>query len=198
MSFVLASMCMLVPSVSAESYEGTISIAPGGYYALELDAKMGDVLTYRISSDVPVDIMLMNETFFHFYQETVDHGIIGGIVYDKGGSNFNVTKISHWYRLLIEDKYFLVIDNTDQPTFGAFPVSTANVEFVIKLEINPWTLDVIVKTTFVATASLVAVIAMDHMVWKHKLFACGETAPIHASGVRIKRVIRTTRIIKRR
>ena len=187
-----------VQGVIIDSFEGAVTVDDGSFLQFEFDMEIGDRLVFSITSvNGPVDILLMNQTHFDIYKATLKYGVSGGLFYIKSSSFFNVTNIDSDYRTILPGKYFLIIDNTRQPTFGAYANCPVNVEYDIGHDINEWTPMVILKAVGTGTFAVVVLIGLDHTIWKTRKFRSVEATPFHESGVVIRRVV-TLRIIHKK
>lgn len=180
-------LILLFPVIGdATEIDETVSIETGSFHVISFDMSMLDSLKISFSTHgAPVDILLMNESFFDIYSFSIEHGIQSLIYYYPEHSFLNSTNGEMSFRALIPGKYFVVIDNTDLNSKGGFNGGIVEVSFRYDHWINP--ISFLNALLIVATlvVLVVAGIALSYRNRKMKRMIRSRPLP----GVVIKRTV---------
>jgi hypothetical protein len=119
-SMVMILGMMWIPTANAGDVSGTETIDEDYYWGQKIEFFSGDYVTISytitVQNDVYIDVMLLNEANYNKYRNGQS------FTYYLEGTDFNTiyTNVASM-TLSTHDNYYLVVDNTDEPSGGAQP-----------------------------------------------------------------------------
>lgn len=109
---VLLVALTLIPIVNAANSDESWVIKPGGYDILSTELNKGDTLAITVSSNVPIEIMLVkSEEYVKFLEG-------GKYKYIVDGSASDILSKSYEYNALSDDTYYIIVlNNADEDAY---------------------------------------------------------------------------------
>lgn len=126
LTIFLLLIVLLMPEAAGENIwvsEGTV--AYGEYAHTQFQAALGDKITVELEADREVDLLLVDEEGFGDYEtvQIVGHGVF---YWYPEGSSLNVSSRRYSFTIPETQLYYFIIDNTNEPSNGAVPLSAVN------------------------------------------------------------------------